>query len=107
MSYGAALADPAADIRDVVETFRIYGVLTSDWREALAKSIRALEELSPDVQSACGVPLLVHRLHVLLEAGLEPLSPVLDAVAEHAASLLAQSQVPGIPRPSDDNWEFD
>ena len=107
MSYGAELADPIIDIRDVVETFRGYGLLTSDWREALRGAIDTLDGLPDDARSASGATLLVPRLHRLLETGLKQGDPVVDEVADHVATLLDQRRIPGISSPDTDRWEFD
>jgi hypothetical protein len=47
MEYGPELADPLVDVRDVVESFRTYGVTPSDWRLVLANAAAALDELMP------------------------------------------------------------
>jgi len=107
MSYGAELADPVADVRDVVETFRTYGVITADWHEVLSGAAEALDRLPEDVQAASRLPVLIPRLRQLLRSGLRSEDPVLQEVADHIADLLQETRIPGIPRPDDDRWEFD
>jgi hypothetical protein len=107
MSYGAELADPVADVRDVVETFRRYGVLTADWREVLNGAADAFDRLPEDVQTASRLPALIPRLRQLLQSGLKSDDPVLQEVAKHIEDLLHEIRIPGIPRPDDDHWGFD
>lgn len=107
MSDSAELASPIADVRDVVETYRLYGVLTSDWRDVLTAASDALDRLPQPTRSEARIPGLVPRLRQLAAAGLRQGDPVLDEVAAHVQSLLQASRVPGIPRPDDEHWEFE
>jgi hypothetical protein len=107
MRYGAELADPIADIRDVVETFRVYRVITADWYEVLTVAVEALDRLPEDVKAASRLPVLIPRIRQLLQSSLKSDDPVLQEVADHIADLLQEIRIPGIPRPDDDHWEFD
>jgi hypothetical protein len=90
-----------------VETFRVYSILTTDWRQALSSAIDTLDGLPRDVQAASGASLLISRLRQLLQSGLKQGDPIIDEVADHVATLLQESRIPGIPRPEDERWEFD
>jgi len=106
MSDSAELASPIADVRDVVETYRLYGVLASDWREVLTAAGDALDRLPQPLRSEARIPRLVPRLRQLAAGGLTQGDPVLEEVAAHVHSLLEASRIPGIPRPDDEHWEF-
>ncbi len=107
MSDRAELANPITDVRDVVETFRLYSILTSDWRERLSAAIQTLDQLPEGVRSESRVSVLVPRLRRLVDAGLAQGDPVLDEVATQVQALLHETRIPGIPRPDDENWEFE
>src|SRR6266496_1083482 len=75
VSDSAELASPIADVRDVVETYRLYGVLTSDWRDVLTAASDALDRLPQPTRSEARIPGLVPRLRQLAAAGLGRVTP--------------------------------
>ena len=44
MQGAAEIADPLVDVRDVVETFRQYGVTLADWHKTLQVAVLALDD---------------------------------------------------------------
>jgi hypothetical protein len=104
--YGAELADPLVDIRDIVETYRRYKLSPPEWADSLAAAVAALDRLPPDLRASAGTAELVALLRLLLARGLQSQAEVLDQVADRVAELLRQTHIPGIPRPEDQHWEF-
>jgi hypothetical protein len=102
MDYAAALADPLADVRDVVETFRQVGATPRNWDADLAAAVEALDHL-PD---QAGVSDLVERLRALLQHGLTSDPRAVEQVANLVSALLRETKVPGIPSPDEDYWGF-
>ncbi len=107
MEYGPELADPLVDVRDVVESFRTYGVTPPDWRVMLGNAVAALDELSPMPHLDLVLPPLVLHLNELLSGGLAANPAVVSEVAEHVSAVLASVQFPTMPKPTDRNWEFE
>jgi hypothetical protein len=107
MEYGPELADPLVDVRDVVESFRSYGVTPPDWRATLGNAAAALDELSPGPQLSDLLPPLVLHLNELLVGGLAENPVVVSEVAEEVSAVLASVPLPTMPKPTDRNWEFD
>ncbi len=107
MRYAAEVAEPISDVRDVVETFRRYGVEAVDWREVVISAIVQLERTS--VSEGIKAPWADHltgQLHELVRVGLTQGDSLLETIAEEIHSLISSTRVPGIPRPEDENWEF-
>ena len=107
MEYGPELADPLVDVRDVVESFRTYGVTPPDWRVVLGNAVAALDELSPRPRLGLVLPPLVLHLNELLAGGLAANPVVVSEVAEQVSAVLASVQLPTMPKPTDSNWEFE
>lgn len=107
MSDRAGLANPITDVRDIVETFRLYGIPLSNWRETLSAAIDMLDRLPDGVRSDNRVSVLVPRLHHFINAGLTRDDPTLNEVSSQVEALLDNTRIPGIPRPDDQNWDFE
>lgn len=107
MEYGPELADPLVDVRDVVESFRTYGVTSPDWRAVLGNAVAALAELSPRPQLGNLLPPLVLRLNELLAGDLAANPVVVSEVADQVSAVLAFVQIPAMPKPTDSSWGFD
>jgi hypothetical protein len=103
MDYSVDLADPLADIRDVVETFRTSGVTPQDWHGKLMAALVALDRLPGEPE----LGVIPAQLRVLLQYGLDDAPRLVDQVAQTVADILAEMRVPGIPRPEDEEWGFD
>jgi hypothetical protein len=106
MEYGPELADPLVDVRDVVESFRKYGVTPPDWRPVLAHATAALDELAPKPELGF-LPPLVGRLNQLLADGLATHANLVSEVADQVTVVLASVNIPAMPKPADHNWGFD
>jgi hypothetical protein len=107
MEYGPELADPLLDVRDVVESFRSFGVTLPDWRVTLGNAAAALDELSSGPRLSGLLPRLVLYLNELLDGGLAENPVVVSEVAEQVSAVLASVPLPTMPRPTDRNWEFE
>jgi hypothetical protein len=107
MEYGPELADPLVDVRDVVESFRTYGVTPPDWRGMLGNAVTALDELSPMPHLGLVLPPLVLHLNELLTGGLAANPALVSEVAERVSAILASVQFPAMPKPTDRSWEFE
>lgn len=106
MQYDAELADPLVEVRDVVESFRCCGVTPADWSQTLGQAIAALAQLPQEAGVERRLPDLVPHLQILLTEGLDSVPQLVDEVAAQVAAALSQAQIPGIPRPDEDDWGF-
>ena len=106
MQYGAELADPLVDVRDVLESFRTYGVTPVDWRDTLRGAAAALDELSPKAQLNQLLPGLVIHLNQLLADGLTNHMKIVEDVADQVAVVLRSVEIPDLPKPQDPDWSF-
>jgi hypothetical protein len=107
VSYNAGLAEPISEVRDVIETFRRYGIRLTDWRQILSTATERLEQLPVSTaQPGTSIPRLTAQLRNLVEFGLVPDDPTLKAVATEVESLTVAAKVPGMPSPNDERWEF-
>jgi hypothetical protein len=106
MQYDIALADPLVEVRDVVESFRCCGVTPADWHQVLDRAIATLDRLPQEVGVEQRLPDLLPHLRTLLAMGLGSTPKVLDQVAAQVATALQQAQIPGIPRPDEEDWSF-
>jgi hypothetical protein len=106
MQGAADIADPLVDVRDVVETFRQCGMTLADWHETLQTAVAALDDLRGAAQADVWLLKLSAQLRVLLERGLEDQPLIVDDVATWVARILAETKVPGIPKPDEEDWGF-
>jgi hypothetical protein len=106
MLYGAELADPLVDVRDVVESFRSFGVTPADWHSTLEGAATALDRVPPNEQFREVFSDLVSNIRILLANDLASRPSIVEEVAEQVAAALSQVRVPGIPSPDEDNWDF-
>ena len=106
MPYDAELADPLADVRDVVESFRSFGIAPADWRRTLADAATTLDRLRTEQTIRAYLPDLLQNLRILLSSSLASDRRILDEVADQVAATLSQTKVPGIPNPEEDDWGF-
>lgn len=65
MQCGAELADPLVDVRDVVESFRSFGVTPADWDLTLGNALTALDQLPPEETLNVILVDLVPRIRTL------------------------------------------
>lgn len=105
MQYGADLADPLLDVRNVVESIRSYHVTPPDWDETLRHAIAALSRLQASVQVNTVLAGLLPDLDFLLTDGLDSSPQVVEKVATQVANILKETSIPG-PTPEDDDWSF-
>jgi len=106
MQGAAEIADPLVDVRDVVETFRQYGVTLADWHKTLQVAVLALDDPQGAVSTNVLRSELSAHLRILLERGLEDQSQVVNDVATWVVRVLLETKVPGIPRPEEEDWGF-
>lgn len=106
MQYDAELADPLVEVRDVVESYRCCGVTPTDWDQTLGHAITVFDRLPQEAIVEFRLPDLVPHLRILLAEGLGRVPKVVDQVAAQVAVALSQAQIPGIPRPDEDDWGF-
>jgi hypothetical protein len=105
MQYATDLADPLLEVRDVVESFRSYQVIPPGWDETLRHAIAALSRLQASAQVSVLPAGLLPDLDLLVTAGLDRSSQVVDKVATQVADVLKETTIPG-PAPEDDDWSF-
>jgi hypothetical protein len=106
MSPAVVVVGAAAEVRDVVETFRRFGVRVPGWEKTLR---RALWELTTDYAMLTSAPLvtdLVTSLEMILREGLQP-GLALDTASAAAARLVSETRVDGVPQPDDPDWTFE
>jgi hypothetical protein len=100
------LVDPVIQARDVLESFLADQLLVTDWRATLTVAADRFVELgaarSDETMSALG-----RRVGVLADDRLGGDRRALtEAVAAELAELLDDVQIPGVPRPEDEEWGF-
>lgn len=105
VSDGSQLAEPLADVRDVLESFRLHRLLTANWAAVLADAADALERLS-EAETGSATVRMAAELRNLVVQGLQSDEQVVGRIADEAARLLEETVVPGLPRPEDEHWEF-
>jgi hypothetical protein len=106
MQYQAELADPLIEVREVVESFRAYGIMLEDWQRSLGEALSVLDRL-PQGADQDFLPDLISNIRVLMHQGLDSSPRTLDMVATRVAIVLSEATIPGLPGPRDDNWGFD
>jgi hypothetical protein len=106
MQYDPELADPLVDVRDVVESFRSFGVTPKGWRRTLTHAAKALDQLPTELKLKVPLPELLPDIRILLSSGLSNSPEVVDEVADRVAVVLNQARIPGIPRPEEGDWDF-
>jgi hypothetical protein len=105
MQYGADLAEPLLEVRDVVETFRSYQITPPDWDESLRHATAALRRLQALAEVNVLPAGLVPDLDLLLADGLDSSPQIVAKVATQVAVVLAETMIPG-PTSLDDDWSF-
>jgi hypothetical protein len=106
MQYSAELAGPLADVRDVVESFRAWQVTVPGWDASLDRAVAVIAGIAVQADPGGMFQGLVLDLRLLQERGLDDQPQVVNRVADLVAGALVQARVPGIPRPSDEDWSF-
>lgn len=102
MSDIEELARPIVEIREVVETFRLYKIALPGWVDTVSSAIVAFETSRRE-------PSLAHvvaELRALLDVGLSSNAELIDQISAETASLLKFVTPPEIPGPEDDEWAF-
>jgi hypothetical protein len=107
MQNAAELADPLVEIRDVVESFRTSHLVLPDWDTVLGQAMAALSGLGSSAETEALFAVLLPNLRLLMAEGLGGAPQIVDEVAQQVADALAQTRVPGIPAPEDDDWSFE
>jgi hypothetical protein len=105
MTRDAEVAGPIADVRDVVESFRGYGLKSTDWRDPLRAALDRLPRTAP-LGQAWNPGELAAALEAVLEVGLTP-GPALDRLSELLIDFLDEVEIEGLPKPSDSDWTFE
>src|SRR5712691_11917610 len=99
MQYDPELVDPLAEVRDVVESFRSFGVTPAHWQHTLSDAATALDQLPAEIKlKELSADLLPH-IRTLLSVGLPNAPEILAQVADQVAGVLSQAKIQGIPRP--------
>jgi hypothetical protein len=106
MPDAADIADPLVSVRDVVETFRNYGLTVAGWDEVLETAVRALDNSHMTSWAEVQIPELSTNLRLLLAHGLGNEPHAVDRVSGWVLRLLSNTMVPGIPKPEEDYWGF-
>lgn len=99
------LAEPLTDVRDVLETFRRHRLLMADWAVVLADAADVLEGLSA-AEDSSAVACIAAEIRGLVAQGLKTNEEAVGTIADEVARILAETVVPGLPRPEDAHWEF-
>ena len=105
MQQTAVLFGPIVEVRDVLESFLQDGVRVADWRQRLSDASRQFVELGNGTEGDPRVVRLGDRIAELAGSELGA-SPLTSALAAEVANLLDDVRVPGLPRPTDDDWAF-
>lgn len=107
MQYDSEIADPVAEVRDVVESYRCCGVTPADWHEALGGAIAVLDKLPEEAATDTSLSNLVPLLRILQTEGLDSAPNIVEQVADKVAEVLSRARIPGIPRPDEEEWGFE
>lgn len=100
------VAGPLVDARDVLESFRTYGLVVDGWQESLRASAQRLVNSVDESAEESSIRNLSNDLEVVAKEGLVGNRAAVQRAADLLALLVAQVAVPGIPRPDDEDWTF-
>ncbi|WP_037068390.1 hypothetical protein [Pseudonocardia acaciae] len=93
------VAAAVREVRDVVETFRRFGVVEPGWAAVLTSAAERLDN-EPDGRD------LARRLRTLLADDMRADRALVDRVAQDVSELIKVTWPQGLPRPEDDDWSF-
>ncbi len=105
----AALAGPAVEAREIVESYRWGGIELPRWPQRLRDAAAALHAAQQgDLDAAVGMPLdvLADELLALATSGLAGRSTTLTRLSGHLEALVLQTRPVGFPRPGQHEISF-
>jgi len=105
MRDATAMFEPVVEVRDVLESFLVNGVLVTDWHATLTDASGRFESLG-ELWSDAEIVQLGRQVRVLAIEGLGRQDALTRFVASEVERLLDEVRVPGQPRPDDQNWGF-
>lgn len=100
------LVASAAAARDVVESYRQWQIVVSDWEKTLQEAVERLGALPADPAFAVEIDELRVDLAGLLRTGLPHDHRGLDELSAALREIVTTVRVPGVPRPEDRTWSF-
>lgn len=106
MSSGTPAVTPLWDVREVVETFRRYHIVTPDWAEILTTALRELEAVDRPKAINGRIVEVVSELRQIIEGGLGSDADLLERISGNTQAIIGMMPAPGLPTPEDENWAF-
>lgn len=106
MSSGTPVVTSLWDVREVVETFRRYHIVTPDWAAILTAALRELEAVDRPKAINGRIVEVVSELRQIIEGGLESDVDLLERISGNTQVIISMVPVPGLPTPEDENWAF-
>lgn len=106
MSSGTPAVIPLWDVREVVETFRRYRIVTPDWAKILTAALQELEAVDPSKAISGRIVEVVSGLRQIIEGGLESDVDLLEQISGNTQAIISMMPAPGLPTPEDENWAF-
>lgn len=104
MSEAARLADPLVDVRDVLETYRLYGLEVADGRAILTSAADRLSHLD-ECSCAGRYGDLTSQLRLLASGELGERRQLLEQVADTVDALLRDTRMENVLRPDEEYWD--
>ena len=106
MSGGIPAIIPLWDVREVIETFRRYHIVTSDWVKILTAALQELEAVDSSKAMNGIIVEVVSGLRQIIEGGLGSDTDLLERISSNTQTLISMMPAPGLPTPEDEDWAF-
>jgi hypothetical protein len=106
VSGGIPAVIPLWDVREVIETFRRYHIVTPDWVKILTAALQELEAVDPSKALNGRIVEVVSGLRQIIEGGLESDVALLERISDSTQAIISMMPAPGIPTPEDEDWAF-
>jgi hypothetical protein len=106
VSGGTPAVIPLWDVREVIETFRRYRIVTPDWVRILTTALQELEAVDPSKAMNDRIVEVVSGLRQIIEGGLGSDVDLLERISSNTQTLINMMPAPGIPTPEDEDWAF-
>jgi hypothetical protein len=106
MGDAVPLIASVTEVREVVETFRRYAVLRSDWATVIESAAERLSSSHIDQVGEQAMHDVTARLEKLLANGAWADRALVDQVAADVVELLSLTWPEDLPRPEDEDWSF-
>jgi hypothetical protein len=106
VNNGTPAVIPLWAVREVIETFRRYHIVTPDWVKILTAALQQLEAVDPSKAINGRIVEVVSGLRQIIEGGLEPDVDLLERISGNTQAIISMMPAPGLPTPEDENWAF-